>query len=181
MNKFRNTKFKSRRLPPLNALRSFEAAGRLQSLTDAAAELNVTPAAVGHQVKSLEAYLERNLFKRRYRAIELTDLGRTLLPGLTAGFDRLAESIEAVDALEQDQSVLVTSCTSFASRWLVPRLDRIDAFNPDLNAFLARLDDLALEQARAAERAYRAGEARALTGIPISVKDTFPLAGAVTT
>lgn len=145
MDKFRKTKFKSRRLPPLNALRSFEAAGRLQSLTDAAAELNVTPAAVGHQVKALEAYLEHDLFERRYRAIELTELGRSLLPGLTAGFDRLVESLEAVDALEQDRSVLVTSCTSFASRWLVPRLDQFRVLQPDIDVRLdatQRLVDL---------------------------------------
>ena len=149
MYKYRKTKFKSRRLPPLNALRSFEAAGRLQSLTDAASELNVTPAAIGHQVKALEAYLERDLFKRRYRAIELTELGRMLLPGLTAGFDRMAESIDAIGALEQDHTVLITSCTSFASRWLVPRLDQFRVLQPDIDVRLdatQRLVDLRREE-----------------------------------
>jgi len=149
MYKLRNTKFKSRRLPPLNALRSFEAAGRLQSLTDAASELNVTPAAIGHQVKALEAYLERDLFQRRYRAIELTELGRMLLPGLTAGFDRMAESIDVIGALEQGRTVLITSCTSFASRWLVPRLDQFRVLQPDIDVRLdatQRLVDLRREE-----------------------------------
>ena len=106
MNKFSNSKFRSRRLPPLNALRAFEAAGRLESLTDAAAELNVTPAAVGHQVKTLESYFEQTLFERRYRAIALTEKGRLLLAGLSDGFDRLdalhisfAVGAEGVDGL----------------------------------------------------------------------------------
>lgn len=133
MSKLSISKFKGRRLPPLNALRAFEAAGRLQSLTAAATELSVTPAAVGQQVKSLEQYFGRELFERRYRAIELTELGRQLLPGLTDGFDRLADSIELFNALETNRALLITSCTSFASRWLVPRLDQFHAMHPDID------------------------------------------------
>ncbi len=137
-----------RRLPPLNALRSFEAAGRLQSLTGAAEELSVTPAAVGHQVKSLEAYLQRQLVERRYRAIALTDAGRALLPGLTEGFDRLDDALEALDTFEERRALLVTCATSFASRWLVPRLDRFREAHPDIDVRLdatQRLVDLRRE------------------------------------
>jgi LysR family glycine cleavage system transcriptional activator len=135
-------------LPPLNALRAFEAAGRLQSLTDAAAELSVTPAAVGHQVKALEAWFEQALFERRYRAIELTEKGRLLLGGLTDGFDRLAETVDAFTALDDQRSLMITSCTSFASRWLVPRLDEFHALHPDIDVRLdatQRLVDLRRE------------------------------------
>ena len=148
MNKPRKTKIKKRRLPPLNALRAFEAAGRLESLTDAAAELSVTPAAVGHQVKALEDYFEQALFERRYRAIALTEKGRLLLAGLTDGFDRLAESVDAFRALEENRALLVTSATSFASRWLVPRLDRFHALHPEIDVRLdatQRLVDLRRE------------------------------------
>ncbi|HKJ52731.1 MAG TPA: transcriptional regulator GcvA [Gammaproteobacteria bacterium] len=132
-------------MPPLNALRAFEAAGRLESLTDAAAELNVTPAAVGHQVRALENYLDQSLFERRYRAITLTEKGRLLLSGLTDGFDRLAETIDAFTALEERRPLMITCCNSFASRWLVPRLDEFHARHPDIDVRLdatQRLVDL---------------------------------------
>ena len=145
MDKFRKSKIKKRRLPPLNALRAFEAAGRLESLTDAAAELNVTPAAVGHQVKALEDYFDQALFERRYRAIALTEKGRLLLAGLTDGFDRLAETVDAFHALEESRGLLVSSAPSFASRWLVPRLDRFHTLHPEIDVRLdatQRLVDL---------------------------------------
>ncbi len=148
MYKHRKSKIIKRRLPPLNALRAFEAAGRLESLTDAAAELNVTPAAVGHQVKALESYFEQALFERRYRAIALTEKGRLLLAGLTDGFDRLSESVEAFNVLEEQRALMITSCTSFAARWLVPRLDEFRAQHPDIDVRLdatQRLIDLRRE------------------------------------
>jgi LysR family glycine cleavage system transcriptional activator len=145
LNKLRNTKFKSRRLPPLNALRAFEAAGRLESLTAAAEELSVTPAAVGHQVRALEDFFEQALFERRYRAIALTEKGQLLLGGLTDGFDMLAETVDAFTALEQRRPLMITCCNSFASRWLVPRLDEFHHRYPDIDVRLdatQRLIDL---------------------------------------
>lgn len=136
MNKNSISKFKSRRLPPLNALRAFESAGRLESLTHAAAELNVTPAAVGHQVKALEHYFDQPLFERRYRAIALTDRGRILLAGLTDGFDRLSDTIESFNALEERRALMISCCTSFAARWLVPRLDDFRVLHPDIDVRL---------------------------------------------
>ena len=133
----------------MNALRAFEAAGRLQSLTEAAAELNVTPAAVGHQVKALESYFEQALFERRYRAIALTEKGRLLLAGLTDGFDRLSESVDAFNVLEEQRALMITCCTSFAARWLVPRLDDFRELHPDIDVRLdatQRLVDLRREE-----------------------------------
>ncbi|MGI9304951.1 MAG: transcriptional regulator GcvA [Gammaproteobacteria bacterium] len=137
-----------RRLPSLNALRAFEAAGRLLSLTKAAEELHVTPAAVGHQVKSLEDYLGQTLFERRYRSIALTGTGRALLPGLTDGFDRLADTIEEFHSREERRALTVTAATSFASKWLVPRLDQFRELHPEIDVRLdatQRVVDIARE------------------------------------
>ncbi len=82
----------ARRLPPLNALRAFEAAARHGSFTAAAQELRVTDSAVSQQVRTLERYLGTRLFKRLPRGLLLTELGSTYLPVLTAGFDRLSEA-----------------------------------------------------------------------------------------
>ena len=90
----------ARRLPPLNALRAFEAAGRHLSISRAAEELNVTPAAVSQQVKALEEYLEVALFRRFNKALLLTDAGQACLPGLRGGFDLLTEAVKHVATLE---------------------------------------------------------------------------------
>ena len=84
------------RLPPLNALKAFEAAGRHLSVKKAAAELNVTPAAVSHQIKALEDALGVKLFIRRNRALELTEAARACLPKLREGFDSLAQAVSTL-------------------------------------------------------------------------------------
>ena len=119
-----------RRLPPLNALRAFEAAARHLSLTRAAEELHVTPAAVSHQVKGLEATLGVKLFRRANRSLLLTDAGQACLPGLHEGFDRLAEAMEAVRARDESGPFTVTVPPSFGAKWLVTRLDRFSQKHP---------------------------------------------------
>lgn len=111
-----------RRLPPLNALRAFEAAARLGSFTAAADELNVTPAAISHQVRSLEDFLGVELFVRLPRGLYLTDDGKTYLPDLTAGFDRLAHAGDALHGSRLDGLLSVSVLPSFAQCWLLPRL-----------------------------------------------------------
>jgi LysR family glycine cleavage system transcriptional activator len=129
-----------RRLPPVNALRAFEAAARHLSVTKAAAELHVTPAAVSHQVKSLESWLGVQLFRRLNRRVLLTDAGQTCLRGLRDGFDLLAATVEKVRAQSSGGLLTVSVAPSFAGKWLVTRLDgfrrahaeidvRIDASN----------------------------------------------------
>lgn len=88
----------TRVLPPLNGLRAFEAAGRHLSFAKAAEELGVTPAAVSQQVKGLEDRLGLALFRRVTRGLRLTPAGRALLPGLTDGFNQLAEAVATVSA-----------------------------------------------------------------------------------
>jgi LysR family glycine cleavage system transcriptional activator len=118
------------RLPPLNALRAFEAAGRHLSLTRAAEDLHVTPAAVSHQIKSLEDYLGVKLFRRMNRALLLTGAGQACLPGLRDGFKRLAEAVEAARLQIAHRALTVSVAPSFGAKWLVPRLDRFYAEYP---------------------------------------------------
>ncbi|MDZ7747889.1 MAG: transcriptional regulator GcvA [Halofilum sp. (in: g-proteobacteria)] len=113
----------SRQLPPLNALRAFEAAGRHLSFSRAAEELHVTPAAVSHQIKSLEQYLGVRLFRRRPHGLLLTEAGQSALPGVSAGFDRLARAVAGVRDAEASRPLTVSVAPSFASKWLVPRLE----------------------------------------------------------
>jgi LysR family transcriptional regulator, glycine cleavage system transcriptional activator len=121
----------TRRLPPLNGLRAFEAAARYLSFTKAAEELNVTPAAVSQQVKSLEEYFGVQLFKRLTRALMLTDAGQMVLPILQEGFDKLAEADHILRSRQDDRILTVSVAPSFGAKWLVPRLDRFRRAWPD--------------------------------------------------
>jgi len=146
-------------LPPLNALRAFEAAARHLSLTRAAEELHVTPAAVSHQVKGLESYLGVKLFRRANRSLLLTDAGQACLPGLREGFDRLAEAMEAVRARDESGPFTVSVPPSFGAKWLVARLDRFTQKHPGYDVRLdasMRLVDLMREGVDIAVR-YGAG------------------------
>jgi LysR family glycine cleavage system transcriptional activator len=131
-----NLQKSSLRLPPLNALRAFEAAARHMSFVLAAKELHVTPAAVSHQIKGLEDHLERPLFRRLKRGLALTRAGQSLLPGLSDGFARFAGAIEEMRAQDAQGRLSVSTATSFASRWLTPRLHRFVSAHPDLDVRL---------------------------------------------
>ena len=125
-----------RRLPPLNALRAFEAVGRHLSVSRAAAELNVTPAAVSHQVKGLETALGVSLLRRLNRAVVLTEAGQLCLPLLSEGFDRLSDAVAKLET-GGDAGVLTVSVTpGFASKWLVPRLERFTEANPAIDVHI---------------------------------------------
>ena len=121
------------RLPPLNALKAFEATARHQSVKKAAIELNVTPAAVSHQIKALEEYLGISLFHRHNRSLELTEAARSSLPKLREGFDNLAQAVERVRAHKGGGMLMVSAAPSFAARWLMPRLHRFLAAHPNVD------------------------------------------------
>ncbi len=123
-------------LPPLNALRAFEAAGRHLSLSRAADELHVTPAAVSHQIKALEEYLGVPLFRRVNRGLLLTDAGQACLPGLRDGFASLAQAVESARRQKPNRGLTVSVAPSFGAKWLVPRLDRFTAAHPDIDVRL---------------------------------------------
>jgi LysR family glycine cleavage system transcriptional activator len=111
-----------RRLPPLNSLKSFEAAGRLLSFTDAAKELNVTQAAVSHQIKVIEDFLGIALFDRYPRRLALTEQGKTLLPEVIEAFDRVSLAVAAISREQFSNVLSVRLAPSFAAKWLSPRL-----------------------------------------------------------
>jgi LysR family transcriptional regulator, regulator of gene expression of beta-lactamase len=116
---------------PLNGLRAFEAAARHLSLTKAAIELCVTPAALGHQVKALEERVGVPLFRRLPRGLALTDEGQALLPVLTDAFDRMAAQLTRFDDGREIVSVGVVG--TFAIGWLLPRLADFAAAHPSVD------------------------------------------------
>jgi len=145
----------TRPLPPLNALRAFESAGRHLSFTKAAAELNVTPAAISHQVKALEELLEVPLFHRLTRALRLTDAGQAALPTLSQGFDKLAQGAEQMRAHAESRVLTISVSPSFGAMWLVPRLERFRIRHPDIEIRIDGTDrrvDLARDDADVAVR-----------------------------
>lgn len=125
-----------RPLPPLNALRAFECAARHRSFRKAAAELHVTPAAVSHQVKSLEDILGVQLFRRVTRGLELTDQARASLVRLSAGFDALAGAVELLRSSPERTQVRVAAPPSLAGKWLSPRLAAFIAAHADADVRL---------------------------------------------
>ena len=131
-----------RRLPPLNAVRAFEAAARHLSFTKAAEELNVTQAAVSHQVKALEERLQVPLFRRLNRGLVLTDAGGAYLKELEDILDRLEQATERLRASEATGILTVSTSTSFASKWLVPRLQRFRERRPDIDVRIDADDSL---------------------------------------
>ena len=123
----------SDRLPPLTALRAFEAAARHMSFSAAAEELAVTPAALSYQIKNLEEHLGAPLFRRLNRAVELTEAGRELRPGVSAAFSELQQSWSALRRSLDNTSLTVTAGPGFTAKWLAPRLFRFAQANPDID------------------------------------------------
>lgn len=121
-----------RRLPPLNALRSFEAAGRLNSLTLAAEALNVTQSAVAQQIRVLEDFLGQKLFERDGRTIRLTVRGRHYWTDVSACLGRLTEATEQMLNPTANMPLRVNASTSFLHTWLLPRLPRFRETHPDI-------------------------------------------------
>ena len=122
-----------RPLPPLNALKAFEATARNASFSKAAAELHVTPAALSHQIRGLEDLLGLKLFHRRARSIELTEAARLIYPGVRAGFESLRAAVEQLDRARQDRILVVSSSPGLTAKWLVPRIYRFLAQHPDID------------------------------------------------
>jgi LysR family glycine cleavage system transcriptional activator len=120
-------------LPPLNALRAFEATARHLSFSRAAEELNVTPAALSHQVAGLEAFLGERLFHRNARTISLTPAGEVLYPGLNAAFVQIRQSVERLIDTFDGQVLVVSAPPGFTAKWLAPRLHHFLTEHPDLD------------------------------------------------
>jgi len=166
-----------RRLPPLTALRAFEAAARHASFVRAADELAVTPAAISHQVKALEAHLGVRLFRRRNRGLVLTDAGRGYLPALTEGLDRLARATERVTGGSVAGRLVISVLPSLALRWLGPRLGDLCRRYPDLDPEIrseTRSVDFRLDAVDVAIR-YGLGHYPGLYTEPIMTEEVAPV------
>jgi LysR family glycine cleavage system transcriptional activator len=135
----------ARSLPSLNALKAFEAAARHESFTAAAAELNVTHAAISRHMRELEAWLGAKLFLRTGRGVELTERGKNYVADVTRSFDILAAATENISARRRRrrQQLIVTVEPSFAALWLVPRLGRFTVAHPDCDLVVDSADRLA--------------------------------------
>ena len=163
-----------KRLPPLIELRSFEAAARHLSFKKAAEELGVTPTAISHQIRLLERYCQRALFRRRPRPLSLTDAGARFFPVIRDGLEAFATVIAAVQRDSDRQPLRVTTTNAFASRWLVPRLPRWRKLRPDAPLDVIGTDGVLDLHAGDADVAIRYGRATPTDGIAKEfLSDTF--------
>jgi LysR family glycine cleavage system transcriptional activator len=124
------------RLPPLNPLRAFESAGRLKSMTRAADELHVTPAAISRQVKALEDYLGVPLFARSHRAVNLTPVGEQFLRDITKSLVVIRTATQNVIAGRGRKIFKIQAYTTIAMRWLIPRLSSFHDAHPEIDVKL---------------------------------------------
>lgn len=130
-----------RALPPLTSLRAFEAAGRHLSFLKAADELALTPTAISHQIKLLETFCGKPLFRRRPRPLALTPAGVLLLAEVSAGLDRFMAGIKAVRAPQSD--LLRVTCTNaMAALWLLPKLPKFRAAHPAIRLSIMGSEDV---------------------------------------
>lgn len=164
-----------RNLPPLNALRAFEAAGRHQSFSDAATELGVSHSAVSRHVRGLEARLEVKLFRTESRGVVLTQDGARYLSDVTPIFDALAQATD--DVTGRITGAVVLSCEPvFALKWLMPRLTAFYEAHPEIELHVdatSHLIDIAHYEAELAIRFF-ADAAPALVGDLISDAPIYP-------
>jgi LysR family transcriptional regulator, glycine cleavage system transcriptional activator len=125
------------RLPPLNALKAFEAVARHMSFTKAADELKVTPGAISQHIRSLEEEIGTPLFKRLGRQILLTDAAQSALPALREGFDRITDAARLMRQPLGRRKVAVSVAPSFAAKWLVPRMDSFHSAHPEIEIWIS--------------------------------------------
>ncbi len=128
------------RMPPLNSLRAFEAAARLNSIAAAASELCVTPAAVAQQVKSLEQWAGEKLFDRQPQGVELTQLGASVLMDFSAAFDALGVAVQKLRLRASPHEVRIAALPSVAQYFLSPRLPLIRKHMPEISISVSALE-----------------------------------------
>jgi LysR family glycine cleavage system transcriptional activator len=162
--------------PPLTALRYFEAAARHLSFAEAAREVFVTPGAVSHQVKRLEAYVARPLFERHHRRVALTEAGVQLSSQLQVLFAQMNEAVRQVKAPRQP-AIRVSALPSLGAKWLVPRLHRFEAAYPTVRVRIDTSDHLVNFAYESVDIALRYGEGK-YNGVHVErlmAADAFPV------
>ena len=166
-----------RSLPPLNALRTFDAAARHQSFTRAAEELCVTQGAVSHQVKALEIQLGLQLFKRKRNGLLITEAGHDYLAVVRDVFDRLELATDRLLQRQRSGTITVSTSPDFAAKWLVSRLGRFAEAYPEIELKLAALMhrvDFAREDVDLAIR-HGDGQWPELDAVNLSAEELFPV------
>ena len=124
------------KLPPLSALRAFEAASRRENFAKAADDLFVSHSAISQQIRVLEEWLQVKLFVRLGNRVALTDEGRALRPRISEAFELMAEACAYASRATEEKSIIVSAEPAFATRWLRPRLVEFRSANPDLSVYL---------------------------------------------
>ena len=165
------------RLPPLNALKAFDAAARHLNFSRAARELNVTPGAVSQQIRLLEDHAGGPLFVRDGRAVLLTDLGRRLQPVLREGFDQFKKAADLIYGATRRHSLSVSVPPSFAARWLIPRISDFAEARPDIEVWISadmQLADVAGGRVDVAVR-YGRGEYPSVRSQPLLEAGVIPV------
>ncbi len=164
-------------LPPLNALRAFEATARLMTLAAAAEELNVTPSAISHQIRSLEDALGVRLFHRINRRLALTKDGQVLLPGLSDAFRQIATALSALESNKRQGVLTVSMLETLAMHWFMPRLAFFQSTHPEIEVRIStttRVVDLEHEDIDLAIRHGR-GEWPGLSSDFLFALETIPV------
>ena len=166
------------RLPSLDLLRGLAAAARHMSFTRAAEELHITQSAVSRQIKTLEDQLGVQLFRRLNRALVLTEEGQVLARAVTAALDGIELAVTRLSARADDRPVTVTTTVSFAALWLVPRLARLRAAQPQTDVRLAATNEM-MDFARGEiDVGVRYCETKVAPpdAVPLTGEDVFPVA-----
>lgn len=164
-------------LPPLNALRAFDAAARHLSFTLAAAELHVTQAAISHQIKALEQSLGIALFRRANRRLALSEAGQAYLPAVRQAFDALVVATARLRAQDSRGRLTLSTLSSFAARWLVPRLGKFMRAHPEIDLRISPGDALVNFRRDDVDVAIRYGRGRypGLHSVRLMTEDLFPV------
>ncbi|MGF7146484.1 LysR family glycine cleavage system transcriptional activator [Sphingomonas zeicaulis] len=142
---------------PLGQLRAFEAAARHGSFKQAADELAVTPTAISHQIRTLEAHIATRLFDRRVRKVVLTEAGQLLYPVLRDGFDAFDAALGGLAQQNRRGRVTISATTAFTAHWLVPRIARFQQAHPGIELRLQSSEDVAALGAGGVDIAIRYG------------------------
>lgn len=150
----------ARALPPLSALRAFEAAARHRSARRAADELSVTATAISHQLRTLEDWLGVPLFVRKPRQLELTAAGRELLGDVGNAFDVMAGAVARLRAVPQRRHVTLSTTPAVASRWLLPHVGRLRELHPGLDLHIHVTHEPVALDGHSADIAIRYGSGR---------------------
>jgi LysR family glycine cleavage system transcriptional activator len=156
-------------LPPLAALRAFEATARLSSFKAAAAELFVTPTAISHQIRQLEEYLGVRVLDRSPRNVSLTSKGRELYEATVSGFSEIRQSVIRLREIQNSRALTLSATTAFLSHWLVPRLGEIRRVLPELDLRLHASETIVRLQPGEIDVAIRYGKG------PFTGVETTPL------